>query len=188
MNSLFLVVAPSGAGKSTLINEIFEPEQKILSVTTRPLRKGEVDGEDYYFITEEEFKHLQETDGLVQEAEYVGNKYGVTKKELQNKLSDNDVVLAVVAESYITYKELYPDIAVGIFLDISKEVVKQRLENRNDGKEIIEKRLKQYDVDIKNKELFKNDSNAYIINVDDYELSKNVNKFKKVISDVQAKR
>ncbi|MEQ2561480.1 hypothetical protein, partial [Sutterella wadsworthensis] len=51
-------------------------------------------------------------------------------------------------------KELYPDESVGIVLDVSRDVVEERLLKRNDGKDIIEQRLNQYDIDIKNKDYF----------------------------------
>ncbi|MEQ2561530.1 guanylate kinase, partial [Sutterella wadsworthensis] len=97
MNKLYLVVAPSGAGKSTIIDGIFRPEQKIVSFTTRPIRKGEVDGEDYYFVTNNEFDYLESLEEeLIQKAEYSGNRYGVTKSEIGQRLETGDCVIAVV--------------------------------------------------------------------------------------------
>lgn len=181
MNKLYLVVAPSGAGKSTIIDGIFRPEQKIVSFTTRPIRKGEVDGEDYYFVTNNEFDYLESLEGeLIQKAEYSGNRYGVTKSEIGQRLETGDCVIAVVMDGYLRYKELYPDESVGIFLDVSRDVVEERLLKRNDGKDIIEQRLNQYDIDIKNKDYFIRNKNCFVINVDG-DLSENINKFKKIM-------
>lgn len=184
MNKLYLVVAPSGAGKSTIINELFEKEQQIVSFTTRPIRKGEVDGEDYYFVNSEEFDYLENLDGeLVQRAEYSGNRYGVTKSEIEQKLKTGDCVIAVVMDGYLRYKELYPNDTIGVFLDVSRDVVEKRLNKRNDGLDIVAQRLAQYDIDIKNKEYFLKSDDSYIINVDG-ELKENVKLFKEVIENV----
>lgn len=187
MSKLYLVVAPSGAGKSTIINEIFDKDQQIVSFTTRPIRSGEVDGEDYYFVSSDEFDYLEDLDGeLIQKAEYSGNRYGVTKSEIEQKLALGDCVIAVVMDGFLRYKELYPNDTIGIFLDVSREVVENRLNKRNDGKKIVEQRLSQYDIDIKNKEYFEKDTQSFIINVDG-NLKENVELFRDIIENVGMK-
>lgn len=180
-NKIFLFVAPSGAGKSTIIKEIFAPEQIIKSFTTRPIRKGEIDGDDYYFVNNEEFDYLESLDGeLIQKAEYVGNRYGVTKGELESSLKNGHVAIAVVMDGgYDRYVELYPESTVGVFLSVSEHIVKERLEKRNDGKEIVQKRLAQYKKDIQNEKFFKSGNN-FIVNVDG-SLKDNVRLVKEVI-------
>ena len=71
---LFVISGPSGAGKGTICNELMsqaEPDELCLSisVTTREPRKGEKDGVNYYFISEDEFEDLKENDGRYSEAE-----------------------------------------------------------------------------------------------------------------------
>jgi guanylate kinase len=88
---LFVISGPSGAGKGTICNELMsqaEPDELCLSisVTTREPRKGEKDGVNYYFISEDEFEDLKENDGLLEFAEVYGHHYGTPKQKVIDKL------------------------------------------------------------------------------------------------------
>lgn len=76
------ITGPSSSGKTVLSRELakngFEP---LISTTTRPTRKGEQDGQDYYFITPERFLEKLANNELIENVEYDGNYYGVTAKE-----------------------------------------------------------------------------------------------------------
>lgn len=85
MNNLIVTVTgPSGSGKTELVRELCEnhPFSKLVSVTTRPMRPKEIEGEDYYFISNDDFDMLEKTDGLVQAAAFNGFRYGTTVTEL----------------------------------------------------------------------------------------------------------
>ena len=108
------------------------------------------------------------------------------ESEIEQKLALGDCVIAVVMDGFLRYKELYPNDTVGVFLDVSREVVETRLNKRNDGKKIVEQRLRQYDIDIKNKEYFEKDTQSFIINVDG-NLKENVELFRDIIKNVGMK-
>ena len=78
---LFVVSAPSGAGKSTLLNALRQTPDFVYSVscTTRSPRPGEIDGEDYHFISEEEFRRRLEGGEFLESAEVHGNFYGTLR-------------------------------------------------------------------------------------------------------------
>ena len=80
---LIVLSGPSGVGKGTVRKALFEmPEQEFVysvSMTTRKPRPGEVDGEDYYFVTHEEFERQIKNGNLLEYAEFVGNYYGTPK-------------------------------------------------------------------------------------------------------------
>lgn len=76
---LIILSSPSGAGKSTLSRRVLEDDPDVkfsVSATTRPPRDGEVDGQDYYFKSHEEFQELVENDGMLEHAKVFGNFYG----------------------------------------------------------------------------------------------------------------
>jgi guanylate kinase len=83
---VFVVTGPSGAGKGTLIRALLEriPELEVaVSATTRPQRPGELDGREYWFLTEQEFSRRVEEGGFLEWVEYVSHKrYGTLRSEV----------------------------------------------------------------------------------------------------------
>ena len=79
---LLVISGPSGAGKSTVIGKLMERRDDVcfsVSVTTRQPRQGEVDGRDYFFVTPQHFQELADGGYLLENAEYVGNRYGTPR-------------------------------------------------------------------------------------------------------------
>src|SRR5574338_104292 len=89
---VFVVTGPSGAGKGTLIRALLEriPELEVaVSATTRAQRPGEVDGGDYWFLSDEEFTRRVEEGGFLEWVEYVSHKrYGTLRSELERRLRE----------------------------------------------------------------------------------------------------
>ncbi|WP_308618268.1 guanylate kinase [uncultured Enterococcus sp.] len=145
---LIVLSGPSGVGKGTVRKAIFESEdndfQYSISMTTRPMREGEVDGVDYYFRTREEFEELIEAGQMLEYAEYVGNYYGTPLSYVDKTLDKGkDVFLEIEVQGARQVKEKVPD-GVFIFLtppDLQK--LKSRIVGRGtDAAEIIEERMK----------------------------------------------
>jgi len=146
--------SPSGAGKTTITKKLSQkyPNIKIsISHTTRKPRPNEIDGVDYHFVGKEEFKKLIKKDTFYEHAQIFDNYYG-TSKESVNKLhlENYDVVFDIDwqgTKQLTKYKELN---LIKIFiLPPDKKELKKRLINRNqDNKQIVEKRLLQYENDI----------------------------------------
>jgi guanylate kinase len=87
---LTVLSGPSGVGKGTVVAEVRRRHPEVwvsVSVTTRRPRPGEVDGVDYHFVDDEEFDRLIETDGLLEWAEYAGNRYGTPLAQLRTRLA-----------------------------------------------------------------------------------------------------
>ena len=89
---LIIMSGPSGVGKGTIRREVMKDKSLNLyysvSMTTRARRPGEVDGEDYYFVSKEEFQRNIDNNNLLEWAEFVGNRYGTPKdkvEELRNQ-------------------------------------------------------------------------------------------------------
>ena len=145
---LFIISGPSGAGKGTICKRLIEdsdPDRMELSVsmTTRPPRKGEVDGVSYYFVTMEQFRENVLADGFLEHAEVYGNCYGTPKAKVIEKLeAGNDVVLEIDIQGAMNVKKAYPD---GIFIFIlppSMSILRKRLTGRGtDSMDIIDMRL-----------------------------------------------
>lgn len=131
---LFVISASSGTGKTTLAREILKDDKDIvqsISYTTRQPRSGEINGEDYYFVSKKEFNQIRKRKGFLEWANVFGRYYGTPKKEVEEHLErGRDVLLLIDVQGAKKVKKIKPD-AVFIFLaPPSKEELKRRLHKR----------------------------------------------------------
>ena len=145
---LIVLSGPSGVGKGTVRKAIFERDDNefeySVSMTTRPMRKGEVDGVDYYFRTKEELEAMIDAGEMLEYAEYVGNYYGTPLTYVNKTLDEGkDVFLEIEVQGAQQVKEKVPD-GVFIFLtppDLAE--LKARIVGRGtDSPEVIEERMR----------------------------------------------
>jgi len=88
---MFILSSPSGAGKTTIARMLLEEDEGIalsISVTTRPIRPGEVDGRDYHFVTQEKFAAMVEGDHFFEWATVFGHSYGTPKSHIKAGLKE----------------------------------------------------------------------------------------------------
>jgi guanylate kinase len=116
---VFVMSGPSGAGKTTILKEILARNDNLVfsvSYTTRKIRPGEIDGKDYFFVSEETFKSLIEGKELLEWAKVHGNYYG-TSKEFVGSCTDSgrDVLLDVDIQGAISIMKSLED-AIYIFI------------------------------------------------------------------------
>jgi len=134
--SILVVSGPSGSGKTSLARAVCEELKEkayfSISSTTRPIRDGEKDGVDYFFLTEEEFIKDIEEGYFLEWAEVHGNFYGTSKRQINLALSEGKIVfLDIDVQGYELVKKAYPDITSGIFVTtLNIEILKQRLQKR----------------------------------------------------------
>lgn len=146
---IIIISAPSGTGKSTIINALIErgeiDMQFSVSATNRSPRGEEIDGVNYYFLTDDDFKKAIEADAFVEYEEvYPGRYYGTLKSEIERITeAGHNVVLDIDVKGGINVKKLYSIRALSIFIEPpSVEVLRQRLEGRaTDSRDAIEQRL-----------------------------------------------
>lgn len=146
----FLIVlsGPSGAGKNTLMNRVIPriPNlQYSVSATTRQPRPGEVDGVDYFFVTEEEFDQMIANDEFLEWAEFVDNRYGTPKSFVEKQISEgNTVIMDVDIQGALQIKEKLDDAVLVFLLPPTREELEERLNRRGkDPAEAIVKRLER---------------------------------------------
>ena len=157
--NLFLVSAPSGAGKTSIVNAALAAnEQLVVSVshTTRPARGGEVDGENYHFVSDDLFSQMVETADFLEHANVFGKRYGTSKAEVANKRDQGqDVILEIDWQGAQQVREAMPQ-AISVFiLPPSVEALAARLTSRGeDTQESIEKRLSEAKLDMSQAEHF----------------------------------
>lgn len=146
LGTLFVMSAPSGVGKTTLKDLVLKDFPKIkysISATTRAPRTGEVDGEHYFFKTQEEFKTMIEQNQLIEYMEVHKNFYGTPKEFIESQIAQGiDIILDLDVYGKINFDKEYPE-AIGIMiLPPSLEEMERRLRSRGtDSEEVIQTRL-----------------------------------------------
>ncbi len=144
---LFCFCGPSGSGKSTVCGELLNIVSNLklsISTTTRSPRGDEKDGDDYFFVSPDEFKKRIDENRFIEFAEFNKNLYGteLTNIEIAKK-EDKDLLLDIDVQGVIQLKKLYPANLVTIFIfPPSFEILKQRFISRGtEDHEIISARL-----------------------------------------------
>jgi guanylate kinase len=143
-----ILSSPSGAGKTTLARGLFASDASLVSsvsVTTRPPRTGEVDGESYIFVSAEHFEAMRAGGELLESAEVFGNRYGTPAKPVKDALeAGRDIVFDVDWQGARSIAAALPEDTVRVFiLPPSGEELARRIYTRGtDAKEVIEARMR----------------------------------------------
>lgn len=152
---LFVVTGPSGVGKGTVLNQFFKNNKNgvfySVSMTTRKPRPVEVNGVDYLFVSNEEFKLALQNDEFLEWAEYSGNYYGTNKKIVIDKLNQGiNVVLEIETNGAKKVMDIFPNCITVFFTPPTLEELEQRLRGRKTEDEAsIQKRLSAYKEELK---------------------------------------
>lgn len=151
---MFVLSSPSGAGKTTLAERLLKNDPKInlsVSATTRPPRPGEVEGEDYYFVTEEKFRAMRDKGEFLEWANVFGNYYGTPRAKVFDQLKlGNDVLFDIDWQGAQQLDAVAGGDVVKVFiLPPSRAELERRLRARNqDPEEVVLRRMAKADAEI----------------------------------------
>ena len=151
---MVILSSPSGSGKTTLVKEISSKNNYSISIshTTRTPRANEVNGKDYFFVGEEEFKKLINNNEFLEYAKVFNNYYGSSKKSVLDNLKKGKNIIFDIdwqGTEQIKQKKLNYQLITFFILPPSKEELFDRLSNRDlKDKSIVEQRMKQFDEDV----------------------------------------
>ena len=151
---LVVISGPSGVGKGTIRKALFElPDNNFcysVSMTTRQPREGEVDGEDYYFVTRDEFERRIDDGQFLEYAEFVDQYYGTPSDYIEKKLDEGkEVIMEIEVQGALKVREKMPDAVFVFIVPPSRDVLFERLMNRGtemtgDIKKRIEKAEREF--------------------------------------------
>jgi guanylate kinase len=144
---MLVLSSPSGAGKTSLCKKIVSSDKNIIlsvSSTTRPKRKSEIEGKDYFFSNEKEFIKQKEKNVFIETAKVFGFHYGTPKKFVENNLNEGkDILFDIDWQGTQKLSDYSISDLVSIFiLPPSTDELKKRLKRRaEDSDEIVENRM-----------------------------------------------
>lgn len=143
---LFVISAPSGTGKTSLVKALLQTDPRLnlsISHTSRLPRSSEVDGHDYHFISETDFKQMEQKGEFLESAKVYGNFYGTSKKWINKTINaGHDILLEIDCQGAKQVHHHFPQ-SISIFiLPPSPEALEIRLNARGqDNLDVIKQRL-----------------------------------------------
>lgn len=150
---LIVITAPSGAGKTTIVREIMKqlPGLKFsVSATTRQKREKEVEGQDYYFITRNEFDQKVKQNEFIEYEEVHGNYYGTLKKEVEKYLNNGgDVIFDVDVKGALSIKKTFPDALTFFIYAPVDEIIGRLKKRKTETQQQINKRIERMKFELK---------------------------------------
>ncbi len=131
---IFVVSGPSGAGKDTLVRELvrkYPQAVTVVTATTRPIRRGEVEGRDYLFLSEEEFQRRAQRGEFLEWAWVHDNRYGTPRRQIEDALAQGkDVFLRIDVQGASAVKQQMPEAVLIFIFPPNLAELEQRLRNR----------------------------------------------------------
>ncbi len=164
-----MIAAPSGAGKTSLVRALMGREPGLrfsISCTTRQQRPNEVDGRDYFFVTQEEFSRMVAAREFLEHARVFDNDYGTPRSQVEASLAaGQDLILEIDWQGAAQVRRALPE-SISIFiLPPSREELERRLRGRGtDSEAVIQRRLQDASADMAHWREF-----DYVVVNDDFE-------------------
>lgn len=143
---LIVLTGPSGVGKGTLLRSLRQRHPELylsISTTTRPPRLGEVDAQDYYFVSHTQFEQMIAEGKLLEWAEYTGNYYGTPRQPVENQIQQGrSVILEIELKGARQIRQSVPDGLQIFIMPPSVSELERRIRNRGQDSQVaIARRL-----------------------------------------------
>ena len=135
---IIVISGASGVGKSTILTEVMKARQDLVfsvSATTRPMRPGEVEGVNYYFISRESFLDMVRKGEFLEYDEHHDNLYGTLYSAVKDATEKGHVVLDIEPNGAMNVRRKYPDAILIFIMPPSWEALERRLRGRGDTPE-----------------------------------------------------
>lgn len=148
---IFVFTGPNGAGRKTVAEMagLTLNIKQVLSYTTRVKRHNEIEGQDYYFISQEAFEEAKRHNEFIEVVENSGVQYGIKSKDIEDQLQLSGCIYLILnREGSDILKSVYGDKVKRILIYADKEIIIKRQEERGDTPELIAKYMATYEEEI----------------------------------------
>ena len=167
--AVIILSAPSGAGKTSLARKLVAERDDValtVSHTTRPMRPGETDGVDYFFVSEDEFEAMIADDKFIEYATVFGNHYGTSTQTIEQLISrGKHAILEIDWQGARTVRQKFPNAKSVFIMPPSLDALQQRLQSRKqDADAVIGARMRAAQ-----NEMSHRDEYDYVIVNDDFQ-------------------
>ncbi|TVY10233.1 guanylate kinase [Paenibacillus cremeus] len=152
---IFVFTGPNGAGRRTVAQMSGSTlgMRQVISYTTRTPRSSEVDGQDYHFVSKEQFAQAEGDKAFVEVIEIDGNRYGIKGADVAEMLQAHGAVYLILNRyGAETLKSIYGDRVVRIFIYADRETVLKREQERGDSQELINRYMSHFEEEMAYKE------------------------------------
>ncbi|WP_256760694.1 guanylate kinase [Cohnella sp. WQ 127256] len=147
-NKIVVFTGPDGSGRKSVAEAVGQTfgMEKIVSFVTRSPRPGEVNGQDYHFITHEAYREMDKHGEFLESVEIDGNGYGIRSIDIENKLNLHDSAYLILNhEGANILKKIYGDKVIRLFIFADRRTVEERQTKLGLPEEVVVKHLSHYD-------------------------------------------
>lgn len=152
---IFVFTGPDGSGRKTVADMVGNTMgiSKVLSYTTRKPRASEVDGQDYFFISNDEFELAELNGEFIENVEIHGVKYGLKEKDILDVFKDKDFIYLILNPyGAKILKKLYGDKITRIFIYVDRDIIIERQKELGVDEQTLERHFVYYDEEMEYKE------------------------------------
>jgi guanylate kinase len=156
---IIAVSAPSGGGKTSVVKRIIKDFPELvfsISATTRPKRTNEINGVEYFFVTEKEFEEKIANDEFIEWERFYDYYYGTLKRFVDDNINlGKSVLFEVDVKGALSLKKIYPD-SILIYIDPPSfdELVKRLIDRRTESESDLQKRIDRAKMELSYKDKF----------------------------------
>ncbi|WP_274648697.1 guanylate kinase [Paenibacillus humicola] len=148
---IFVFTGPDGSGRKTVADSVGQTfgMAKVLSYATRKPRPGEVNGQDYHFITPELYDQLEAGGELIESVMLGSNRYGLRGKDIKLSFEKNGCIYLILnPEGAEKLKQYYGDRVIRLFIYADRPTVEERQRKAGLAEDVIADRLSRYEADM----------------------------------------
>lgn len=148
---IFVFTGPDGSGRKTVADMVGSTlgMNKVLSYTTREKRAAETDGQDYHFISEEEFKTALANNEFIEAVEIDGVHYGIKDTDIEEMFRNNDFIYLILnSEGARMLKHRYGEKVTRLFIYVDRDIIIERQKELGVSDEVLDQHFKHYQKDM----------------------------------------
>jgi len=145
---IIVYTGPDGSGRKSVALAVGQTfgMVRVISYVTRSPRKGEIDGQDYFFISPEEYEKMEQEGQFLESVRINGNRYGIRREDVERLIDKHAYIYLVLnREGTQRLKDLFGDKVVRLFLYADRDTLEQRLRAMDMDEDIISQRMGHYD-------------------------------------------